>query len=175
MLSGARKTLLCAVGVAAILAWSAACDRLDEEDLGGGAGAQLVAQSVTPTSVNSDVSPSTDPNTGSTPPADDIVTVTVQNTATLGGGDDLVVTSYSIDCLNDSLDVTGSPLTLILAAGATTDVDVVLADGDFKQTNQAALLAIGMDACRISLQGENISGDPVLSNSVAVNVTFADI
>jgi hypothetical protein len=149
----------------------------------------LVVQSVTPASIQADVSPTTvllDPNTSLTttqPPKDDVVSVKVSNIfrggeGTSGAFTDIFVSSMDITCANGSLQLAGStagiPTSLSIPGGTTGDIVVVVAPGPYKEANMGALLAIGVDTCRINFNGHDLGGEPVQSTDAVVRLSYVN-
>jgi hypothetical protein len=155
----------------AVLSLAVACDRIHDNQGGGGSTiSDLVAESVSPNAVQSDVT--ADPNG---PPPDDKVTVTLKNTTILITGGDILVTSFDINCASGTLTSLNNPTALPIAAGASSPVQITIATGAFKELNQATLLAAGADFCDITFKGTNLNGDAVSSAPAVVGVTFVDI
>ena len=148
----------------------------------------LVVQSINPASVQADVSPTTvqpDPNIPASlqPPKDDTVSVKVSNTfrgaeGTSGAFTDIFISSVDITCANGSLQLAGStsgiPASLSIPGGTTGDIAVLVAPGPYKQANAGALLAIGVDTCRINFNGHDLGGEPVQSTDAVVHLSYVD-
>jgi len=143
----------------------------------------LLVQSVSPASVQADVTPTTDPNTMlAQPPEDDSVLVKVSNifrgNGTGGTFTDVFISSLDISCANGSLQLAGStaglPTSITVPANTTGDISVLLAPGPYKAANAGALLAIGTDVCRITFNGNDLGGEPVQSTDAVVNLSFVD-
>lgn len=165
------KQLICISGALIALGVLYGCDHLDDEDINK-AGSALQISSAAPSAVTSDVSPSSDPNN---PTPDDKVTFGLTNKAQSGSGDDILVLSFDVSCQNGTLDVTGQPAAVPVAAGSTASVEVILASGTYKDTNTVGLLGVGADICSVSFNGEDLKGDPVHSNKVLIGFTFVDV
>ncbi len=178
-----RKTALYSLGavlaVGALL-WGCNGTDIDDPDQSD---SLLVVQSVDPASVQADVSPTTDPNTMLTqPPEDDTVKVKVENIFRGGGAGgtftDVFISSFAIACTNGSLQLAGStsniPASITIPSNSTTDIDVLLAPGPYKEANSGALLAIGTDTCRITFMGHDLGGEPAQSTDAVVNLSYVD-
>jgi len=165
------KQLTCLSGALVALGILCGCDHLSDEDLSS-AGSRLSITSASPSAVTADVSPSSDPNN---PTPDDKVTFGLTNGAAAGSGGDILVLSFDVKCQNGTLDVTGQPAAVPVAAGATADVEVVLASGTYKEANTVGLLGVGADICSVKFHGETLGGDPVSTNEVLVGFTFVDV
>ena len=103
----------------------------------------LVVDSVEPASIQSDVSPDTDPNTMLvTPPADDEVKVTVRNLnrsdSSSGIFGDIQINSFDLVCTDGTLgglvNSTGNAASLTIPAESSADIAVALFTGDRKST-----------------------------------------
>ena len=173
-----RKSLIFSLGAFAVLAALSGCNGTDIEDPKF-SDSVLVVQSVTPASVQADVSPTTDPNTMlMQPPADDVVTVSVKNLnrtqTTSGIFGDILVTSFNVQCANNTLNVSNSPASLTIPAESSADIRVLLAPGPFKMASMAFLLATATDLCEITFSGQDLSGEPFLSTPAVVGVSYVD-
>ena len=142
----------------------------------------LIVDSVEPASLQSDVTPTTDPNTMLTqPPEDDTVTVKVRNlnrtqqpTGIFG---DIQISSFDLFCGNPSLGAlvnsTGNPASLTVPAESNADITVGLFTGAFKQANSGALLG-QTSQCSVVFHGQDLSGEPLLSQAAQFIVNFVD-
>lgn len=175
----ARKSIFWSLGAVAVLAIFGGCNGTDIDDESF-SDSVLVVQSVSPASVQADVTPTVDPNTmASNPPPDDTVTVKVKNInrtqSASGVFGDVLVSSFDIVCNNGTLNVSNNPASLTIPSSSTADINVLLAPGPFKQANQGALLGVGNDLCEITFNGEDLSGEPVLSTPAIVGISYVDI
>src|SRR5262249_32841969 len=134
-----------------------------------------------------DVTPTTDPNTLlSEPPKDDTVTVKVKNVnrtqSSSGVFGDILITGFNIQCNQGSLNTGANPAcaggfcpaSLTIAADASADISVLVAAGPYKQANSGVLLALGAAVCEIPFEGQDLSGDAILSKSAVFGVSFVD-
>ncbi|MFQ5701423.1 MAG: hypothetical protein ACE5HU_06225 [Acidobacteriota bacterium] len=179
----ARKSIVQFLGTALLAAaFLSGCNGTNIDD-GDKSDSLLVVQSVSPASVQADVSPSTDPNTLLTqPPADDTVTVTVKNVAVNPAAttpfNDILIMSFDITCTSGSLQLAGPtlgvPTSLTIPAATTDDIQILLAPGPYKEANMAALLAIGTDTCSITFHGQDLGGEPILSTQAVVALSYVD-
>ena len=165
------KELTCITGALVALGILYGCDHLDDEDQAS-AGSKVAITAASPSAVTADVSPSTDPNN---PTPDDTVTLTVENGSTAGSGNDVVIISFDVQCQNGTLDVSGQPVAVPIAAGSSADVQIVIADAAFKESFSVQLLAVGADVCGVKFRGETLSGNSVSTNEVLVGITFVAI
>jgi len=174
----ARKSLICSLGAVLVLATLWGCNGSDVDDPTK-SDSLLVINSVSPASIQADVSPDVDPNTMvSTPPADDTVTVNVSNLnrtqSSSGVFGDVLITSVEVFCSAGSLPSTTTPASLSIQAESSATVSVLLAAGPYKEANAASLLAIGQDTCQITFNGEDLSGEPIISTVAVVGVSYVD-
>ncbi len=171
--------LAAVIGSVALL-WGCNGSDIDDPDMSD---SLLIVQSVSPASVQADVSPTTDPNTMFVqPPADDTVDVMVENKFRgVGAGgkfSDIFIDSFDIACAAGSLQLsgptTGLPASLTVPANSTGTITVILAPGPYKSANMGALLAIGADTCTLTFRGEDLGGEPVRSTNAVVGLSYVD-
>ena len=172
------RSIICSVGAVAVLAALPGCNGTNIDDPHS-SDSLLIVEGVEPASVQADVSPDVDPNTlFVTPPADDTVTVKVKNLkrnqSASGVFGDILISSFDVSCSNGTLDSSNNPASLAVAAEATGDITVLVASGPFKQANSGALLAIGSDLCEITFNGQDLSGEPIVSTKAVFGVSFVD-
>lgn len=178
----ASKLMVASLGVVAILSASWGCNGtdIDEPEFSD---SLLVVDSVDPASIQADVSPTTDPNTMlSQPPKDDEVSVKVRNLnrtqSTSGFFGDVQISSFDFNCSNPVLGAlvnsTGNPSSLTIPAESTADIKVTVFTGAFKQANSATLLSVAADRCEITFNGQDLSGEPILSQAAFFVVSFVD-
>ncbi len=175
----ARKSLICSLGAVAVLATFWGCNGTNVDDPSK-SDSLLVIDSVSPASIQADVSPDMDPNgvLPPTPPADDTVEVNVRNlnrTQTPSGiFGDILITNVELLCAQGSLPSSTSPVSLTIQADSSATISVLLASGPYKQANSASLLTIGQDTCQITFNGQDLSGEPILSTVAVVGVSYVD-
>jgi len=174
----ARKMLICSLGAVAVLATFWGCNGTNVDDPSK-SDSLLVIDSVSPASVQADVSPDVDPNTMvATPPADDTVDVNVRNLnrtqSASGIFGDILITSVELFCEQNSLPSTTSPVSLTVPAESSATISVLVAPGPYKQTNSASLLTLGSDVCQITFNGQDLSGEDILSTVAVVHISYVD-
>jgi len=178
----ARKLTVASLGVVAILSalWGCNGTEIDEPEYSD---SLLVVDSVDPASIQADVSPTTDPNTMlSQPPEDDEITVKVRNLnrtqSTSGFFGDIQITSFDMKCsspvLGALVNSTGNASSLTIPAESSADVNITVFTGAFKQANMATLLSVAADRCEITFNGQDLSGEPILSQAAVFVVSFVD-
>ncbi len=177
-MSRGTKTYLWSLGTLLVLGSLWGCNGSDIDDPTR-SDSVLVVDNVDPASVQADVSPTTDPNTMLLiPPKDDVVTVEARNVlrsqGSTGTFNDILVTSISLECAAASLPTGTSPASFTVPAASTADISVLVAGGPFKQANAALLLAIGTDICEISFNGEDLSGEPIISRKAVFGISYVD-
>ncbi|MGH9870729.1 MAG: hypothetical protein ACREAA_21540 [Candidatus Polarisedimenticolia bacterium] len=176
-----RSSVICSLAALALAAglWGCNGSDIDDPDFSDSV---LIVDSVVPASVQSDVTPTTDPNTMlSEPPEDDTVTVKVRNLnrtqSSSGIFGDVQITSFDLFCGNPSLGAlvnsTGVPASLTVPAESSADIQVALFTGAFKQANSGALLGQSSQ-CTIVFHGQDLSGEPLLSQAAEFVVNFVD-
>jgi hypothetical protein len=180
-----RKSLIWPLGGVAALAVMAAlwgCNGTDVDDPSV-SDSLLVVDAVEPASIQADVSPNTDPNgvLPPSPPADDTVTVTVRNLnrtqSSSGIFGDIQISSFDLNCTDGTLaglvNSTGNPASLTIPADSSAAVAAGLFTGAFKQANSGSLLGI-TSGCSLTFHGQDLSGEPILSQEAHFTVSFVD-
>jgi hypothetical protein len=179
-----RKSLIWPLGGVAALAvmatlWGCNGTDIDDPEVSD---SLLVVDSVEPASVQADVSPDTDPNTMiMTPPADDVVKVTVRNLnrtqSSSGVFGDIQISSFDLECTDGTLgglvNSTGNPASLTIPAESSADIAAGLFTGAFKLANSGALLGI-TSGCALTFHGQDLSVEPILSQEAHFTVSFVD-
>jgi len=174
----ARNIFICSLGAAAVLATLWGCNGSNVDDPTK-SDSLLVIDSVSPSSVQADVTPDLDPNgvLPPTPPPDDIVEVNVRNLnraqTTSGIYGDIMITSVELLC-HGSIPSSTTAASLTIPAESSATISVLLVDGPWKALNSASLLTIGHDICQITFNGQDLSGEPILSTIAVVGVSFVD-
>ena len=177
-----RKSYMIAAGTLAVLGalWGCNGSQIDDEEFSDSV---LVVDSVEPASIQADVSPDTDPNSGFvSPPDDDKVTVSVRNLNRTQSGSgifgDIQITSFDLACDDTTLaglvNSTGNAASLTIPAESSAGISVLLLPGAFKQANAGTLLGVKSSRCRITFNGQDLSGEPILSQEAVVSVSFVD-
>ena len=135
-----RTTFFCCLGAVAVLAALSGCNGSDIDDPDN-SDSVLIVDSVTPSSIQANITGTTDPNTLiTTPPEDDKIEIEVRNrnrTQTSGGlFGDIILSSYDLTCANGTLQLAGSttgiPASLTIPADSSATIDVVVATGAYK-------------------------------------------
>ncbi|HKY34133.1 MAG TPA: hypothetical protein VJV23_16505 [Candidatus Polarisedimenticolia bacterium] len=176
-----RKIFLCSLGAVAVAAafWGCNGSDIDDPDFSDSV---LIVEGVTPASVQADVTPTTDPNTMlSQPPQDDTVKVEVRNLnrtqSSSGIFGDVQITSLDLTCSDPTLGTivnsTGVPASLSIPAESTGTIEVLVFSGAFKMANSGALLGIN-SLCGIRFHGQDLAGEPILSQEAVFGVNFVD-
>jgi hypothetical protein len=128
--------------------------------------------------VAADCTPTTDPNTMlPIPPEDDVIKIAVRNVlrsqGATGAFNDVLVTSITLECANASLPTVTTPASLSIEAASSAEISVLVAPGPFKQVNAGLLLGTS-DLCQVTLDGEDLSGEPVRSTAAVFGISFVD-
>ena len=177
------KSLICSLGGLALLAalWGCNGTEIDNPKFSD---SLLVVDSVEPALVQADVSPDVaDPNLPliTTPPKDDSVTVTVRNLnrtqSSSGIFGDIQINSFDLECedatVGGLVNSTGNPASLTVPAESSAGITVGLFTGAFKEANSVTLLGT-TSRCAITFHGQDLSGEPILSQEADFTVSFVD-
>jgi len=175
----ARNSLICSLGAVMVLATLWGCNGSDVDDPKK-SDSLLVIDSVSPASIQADVTPDVDPNTMlSTPPPDDIVDVNVRNLnraqTTSGIYGDIMITSVEIACNGvNGLPSSTSPVSLTIPADSSATISVLLIPGPYKEANSATLLGEVSELCELNFNGQDLGGEPISSTVAVVGVSYVD-
>ena len=174
-----RKSLIWSLGALVIMGglWGCNGTNIDDEEVSD---SLLIVDSVEPATVQSDVSPDTDPNTMvMTPPDDDVVKVKVRNLnrsqSPTGIFGDIQINSLDLACNDALLNQFNAPTSVTIPAQSSADISIGLLSGATKLANQATLLGIGSTRCGVTFNGQDLSGEPILSQEAFFVYSFVDI
>ena len=176
-----RTKFLCSLGAVAVLAALSGCNgsNIDDPD---NSDSLLIIDSVTPSSVQANVTGVTDPNTlVVTPPEDDKIEIEVRNMnrtqASSGVFGDVILSSYDLTCNQGSLQLAGPttniPASLTIPADTSASINVVVASGAYKVTYGGTLVGLS-DVCQITFSGEDLSGEPIISKTAVFGISFVN-
>ena len=185
-MKGVRTSIICSLGALAVLAalWGCNGSDIDDPDKSD---SLLIVDSVNPASVQADVQGDPmDPNSTVCPcfaPEDDKIEIEVRNMNRTQAGSsiygDVLLDSFELTCALGTLTigsggtVTGSA-SLTIPADSSASITVVVATGAYKLTNAGALTATGSDTCEIVFNGQDLSGEPIISKKAVFGVSYAD-
>jgi hypothetical protein len=135
----------------------------------------LTIESVDPVVVEADVTP-TDPNGNPTPLTDDTTTVSLKNRPRNDAAGDFA--DIFIKRTNQSCSFGGNPV-----GGGTGIASFTIKSGETKQVTvvavtvaqKAAAAAGDTWVCTVQFQGEDIAGNPAISEAANFVVSFADL
>ena len=175
-----RTTFFCSLGAVAVLAALSGCNGSDIDDPTKSESV-LIIDSVTPSSVQADVSGNTDPNTlFVSPPEDDSIEIEVRNMNRTSGPTglfgDILLSSFDLTCTYGTLQLSGSttgvPASLTIPAESSASLNVVVASGAYKLAFPAL---VGLtDTCEIVFSGEDLGGEPILSKTAVFGISYVD-
>ena len=174
-----RKSLIWSLGALAIMGtlWGCNGTDIDDEEVSD---SLLIVDTVEPPNLQSDVSPNLidplDPNSPTTPPEDDVVKVKVRNLnrsqSPTGIFGDIQINTFDLICGDSSLNERNAAVSVTVPAEASATISVSLLTGATKAANQVALLAIGSTRCGITFNGQDLSGEPILSQEAIFVYSF---
>lgn len=172
-----RKSLIWSLGALLIMGGLSGCNGtdIDDEEVSD---SLLIVDSVDPATVQSIVSGSADPNNPA-PPEDDFVLVKVRNLnrsqSPSGVFGDIQISSLDLDCNDPLLNQFNAPTSLTIPAESSASISVGLLSGADKFANQGTLLAIGSTRCSLVFNGQDLSGEPIRSQTAYFVYSFVDI
>ena len=116
------------------------------------------------------------------PPPDDFLVVKVRNLnrsqSESGIFGDIQIDSFDIFCddpaLGGLINSSNNPSSLTIPADSAADITVSLFSGAFKLANSGTLLGIS-SSCAIVFNGQDLSGEPILSQEAIFVYSFVDI
>ncbi len=175
------KSLLCSLGAVVVLAalWGCNGTDLDDPEFSD---SLLIIDSVDPPALQSDVTSNSDPNSMLvSPPPDDSLVVKVRNLnrgqSESGIFGDIQIDSFDIVCddptLGGLINSSGNPSSLTVPASSSASITVSLFSGAFKLANSGVLLGIS-SSCAITFNGQDLSGEPILSQEAIFTYSFVD-
>lgn len=176
-----RTTFFCSLGAVAVLAALSGCNGSEIDDPTKSESI-LIIESVTPSSVQSDVTGNTDPNTlFVSPPEDDKIEIEVRNMNRTSGPTgifgDILLSSFDLTCANGTLQLSGSttgvPASLTIPADSSASLNVVIASGAYKLSFSGALIGL-TDTCEITFSGEDLGGEPILSKRAVFGISYVN-
>jgi hypothetical protein len=177
-----RGSVICSPAALAVTAglWGCNGSDIDDPDFSDSV---LIVDGVEPASLQSDVTPTSDPNgvVPPQPPEDDEIKVQVRNLNRTQSGSgifgDIQIDSFDLNCLNPAVgslvNSTGNPASLTVPAESSADITVGLFPSAFKTANAGALLGQSSQ-CGIVFHGRDLSGEPILSQAANFVVNFVD-
>lgn len=181
-MKGVRTSIICSLGALMVLAALWGCNGTNVDD-GDKSDSLLIVDSVTPASVQADVSGNTDPNTMFvTPPEDDTIEIEVRNMNRTQSGTglfgDIILSSFDLTCASGTLQLAGAtlnnPTSLTIPAESSATISATVATGAYKFANAGTLLASGNDTCSIVFTGEDLSGEPILSKFAVFGISYVN-
>ncbi|HEY3176668.1 MAG TPA: hypothetical protein VGK94_13015 [Candidatus Polarisedimenticolia bacterium] len=182
-MKGVRKSFICSLGAVMVLAALWGCNGTNIDD-GNKSDSLLIVDSVTPASIQADVTGNTDPNTlFVSPPEDDTIEIEVRNMnrTKTGAGiyGDIVIDSIELSCANGSLTIgSGSsvttPASRTIPAESSASIVVTVATGAYKLANSGTLLLTTNDVCSVVFNGEDLSGEPIISKRAIFGISYVD-
>ena len=173
-----RKSILCSLGALVVLAALWGCNSTNIDD-GDKSDSVLIVDSVTPSSVQADISGNTDPNTSFvSPPVDDTVEVDVRNMnrtqSESGVFGDIILNSIDLTCafgtLQNAGSTTGTPTSLTIPAESSATISVTVATGAYKLAYPG--LEGQTDTCSITFNGEDLGGHPIISKRAVFGISY---
>ena len=91
---------------------------------------------------------------------------------------DIQINSFDIECddatLGGLINASGVPSSLTILADSAADITVSLFSGAFKLANSGTLLGIS-SRCSITFNGQDLSGEPILSQEAIFSYSFVDV
>lgn|SRR4030095_8114533 len=174
-------TFFCCLGAVAVLAALSGCNGSNIDDPEN-SDSLLIIDSVNPSSVQAKVTGTIDPNTlATTPPEDDTIEIDVRNmnrTQSTGGlYGDIILSSFDLSCEQGTLQLAGStnnlPTSLTIPAQSSATISAVVAPGGYKLAFGGSLVGI-TDRCEIVFNGEDLSGEPILSQKAIFGISYVN-
>ena len=181
-MKGVRTSIICSLGAVMVLAALWGCNGTNIDD-GDKSDSLLIVDSVTPGSVQADVQVD-DPN-GVLPPAaaeDDKVEIEVRNMNRTQSGTglfgDIILNSFDLTCANGTLQIAGAtlnnPTSLTIPAESSATISATVATGAYKFFYAGTLLTSGNDTCSIIFNGEDLSGEPIISKTAVFGISYVN-